>query len=177
MPDDNFPQFIRAGVRLIIKDQGQTITKNCTCFVKANPVLLEIARSAQSFLVGVSIPTSGTEAQREVGKKLYAKYCSQCHGDAHKDATDAAKATLPTPETCKGCHKKQYDQYMGGKHSKGWVAMAAMPTNSLQPHPYISGLKGCGGCHRVGIKLLADPKTNKTTRVRVFKSSGAEIKA
>jgi large subunit ribosomal protein L24 len=30
---------------------------------------------------------------------------------------------------------------------------------------------------RVGIKLLADPKTNKTTRVRVFKSSGAEIKA
>ena len=30
---------------------------------------------------------------------------------------------------------------------------------------------------RVGIKLLVDPKTNKTTRVRVFKSSGDEIKA
>ena len=30
---------------------------------------------------------------------------------------------------------------------------------------------------RVGIKLLVDPKTNKTTRVRVFKSSGNEIKA
>jgi large subunit ribosomal protein L24 len=30
---------------------------------------------------------------------------------------------------------------------------------------------------RVGIKLLVDPKTNKTTRVRVFKSNGAEIKA
>ena len=29
----------------------------------------------------------------------------------------------------------------------------------------------------VGIKLLADPKTNKTTKVRVFKSSGDEIKA
>jgi len=26
-------------------------------------------------------------------------------------------------------------------------------------------------------KLLADPKTSKTTRVRVFKSSGVEIKA
>ena len=38
--------------------------------------------------------------------------------------------------------------------------------------------KGVGGkADRVGIKLLADPKTNKTTRVRVFKSSGAEIKA
>ena len=27
------------------------------------------------------------------------------------------------------------------------------------------------------IQVLADPKTNKTTRVRVFKSSGDEIKA
>ena len=34
-----------------------------------------------------------------------------------------------------------------------------------------------GKADRVGIKLLADPKTNKITRVRVFKSSGAEIKA
>ena len=34
-----------------------------------------------------------------------------------------------------------------------------------------------GKADRVGIKLLADPKTNKTTKVRVFKSSGDEIKA
>ena len=34
-----------------------------------------------------------------------------------------------------------------------------------------------GKADRVGIKLLADPKTNKTIRVRVFKSSGNEIKA
>ena len=34
-----------------------------------------------------------------------------------------------------------------------------------------------GKADRVGIKMLADPKTNKTTKVRVFKSSGAEIKA
>ena len=34
-----------------------------------------------------------------------------------------------------------------------------------------------GKADRVGIKLLADPKTNKTTRLRVFKSSGDEIKA
>lgn len=33
-----------------------------------------------------------------------------------------------------------------------------------------------GRADRVGIKLLADPKTNKTTKVRVFKSSGIEIK-
>ena len=30
---------------------------------------------------------------------------------------------------------------------------------------------------RVGIKLGKDPKTNKVTRTRVFKSSGQEIKA
>jgi large subunit ribosomal protein L24 len=34
-----------------------------------------------------------------------------------------------------------------------------------------------GKADRVGIKLLADAKTNKTTRVRVYKSSGEEIKA
>ena len=33
-----------------------------------------------------------------------------------------------------------------------------------------------GRADRVGIKLLADPKTNKTTKVRVFKSSCIEIK-
>jgi large subunit ribosomal protein L24 len=34
-----------------------------------------------------------------------------------------------------------------------------------------------GKADRVGIKFLADSKTNKTTKIRVFKSSGAEIKA
>ena len=34
-----------------------------------------------------------------------------------------------------------------------------------------------GKADRVGIKLGADAKTNKVTRVRVFKSSGVEIKA
>ena len=34
-----------------------------------------------------------------------------------------------------------------------------------------------GKADRVGIKLGTDAKTNKVTRVRVFKSSGAEIKA
>ncbi len=34
-----------------------------------------------------------------------------------------------------------------------------------------------GKADRVGIKLVADAKTNKTTKVRVFRSSGDEIKA
>ncbi len=87
--------------------------------------------------------------------------CEGCHGDAHKGNDDSAKATMPTAETCKKCHEGQYGQYMAGKHSKSWVAMAAMPTNSLQPHPYISGLKGCGGCHRVGVKPEDEKKYSK----------------
>ena len=34
-----------------------------------------------------------------------------------------------------------------------------------------------GKADRVGIKLLADPKTNELKKVRVYKSSGDEIKA
>jgi large subunit ribosomal protein L24 len=34
-----------------------------------------------------------------------------------------------------------------------------------------------GKADRVGIKLVADAKTNKATKVRVFRSSGDEIKA
>ena len=34
-----------------------------------------------------------------------------------------------------------------------------------------------GKADRVGVKLVADPKTNKNTKVRVFRSSGDEIKA
>jgi large subunit ribosomal protein L24 len=34
-----------------------------------------------------------------------------------------------------------------------------------------------GKADRVGVKLVVDPKTNKNSRVRVFRSSGEEIKA
>jgi len=34
-----------------------------------------------------------------------------------------------------------------------------------------------GKADRVAIKMVSDPQTNKTTRVRVFRSSGNEIKA
>jgi len=78
--------------------------------------------------------------------------CIVCHGDQHQSATDVAKVKIPTPETCAQCHKTQVDQYMHGKHSKGWAAMMAMPTIHWQPMALIEGQKGCGGCHKVGIK-------------------------
>jgi hypothetical protein len=59
---------------------------------------------------------------------------------------------LPTPETCAECHQAQFDQYKKGKHSIAWAAMLAMPTIHWQPMAMIEGSKGCGGCHKIGLK-------------------------
>jgi mono/diheme cytochrome c family protein len=42
-------------------------------------------------------PDLGTEAQRESGKQLYAKYCSQCHGDKGDGEGYAAPHLRPRP--------------------------------------------------------------------------------
>lgn len=42
-------------------------------------------------------PDLGTEAQRESGKNLYLKYCSQCHGDNGDGEGYAAQHLLPKP--------------------------------------------------------------------------------
>jgi hydroxylamine dehydrogenase len=78
--------------------------------------------------------------------------CEDCHGSAHTSATDVEKALLPTPDLCGSCHGERYGQYKEGKHSLAWIAMEALPTTGFQPHPYIEGQKGCGGCHRIGLR-------------------------
>ena len=78
--------------------------------------------------------------------------CSDCHGSEHQTADDAARAALPTEEDCGGCHDERLEQYLAGKHAKGWVAMTDMPTTGIQPHPYIHDKKGCGGCHKIGVR-------------------------
>lgn len=87
--------------------------------------------------------------------------CSACHGDEHKSAQDVAKARIPTPETCAGCHDSRVKQFKGGKHAAAWVAMKAMPTIHWQPMALIEGMKGCGGCHKIGLKSDADIKELK----------------
>src|SRR6266496_2785566 len=84
--------------------------------------------------------------------------CDTCHGDAHQSAADVAKVSIPTPETCGNCHSQQHDQFMKGKHSKGWVSMLAMPTIHYQPMQLIEGQQGCGGCHKIGTKSEAEIK-------------------
>jgi hypothetical protein len=84
--------------------------------------------------------------------------CEACHGDGHTTMTDAAKATLPTPETCEVCHEARVAQFKRGKHALAWVSMNAMPTIHAQPVALIAGMKGCGGCHKIGTKTEADLK-------------------
>lgn len=88
-------------------------------------------------------------SQNEVG-------CPACHGDQHKSAHDTANVKIPTPETCAECHKDQVEQFKSGKHAMAWAAMNAMPTIHWQPMALIEGMKGCGGCHKIGLKTKED---------------------
>jgi hypothetical protein len=82
--------------------------------------------------------------------------CSTCHGDEHTSAADVARVKIPTPDTCAVCHEKQVAQFTGGKHAMAWVAIKAMPTAHAQPVALMEGYKGCGGCHKIGLKTEAE---------------------
>jgi len=82
--------------------------------------------------------------------------CEACHGDGHQSADDVAKAKIPTPETCAECHEDQVEQFKAGKHALAWAAMKAMPTAHHQPMAMMEGMKGCGGCHKIGLKTEAE---------------------
>lgn len=78
--------------------------------------------------------------------------CETCHGSEHNNASNVDKVSLPTPETCKACHETQVTQFSKGKHALSWASMKAMPTFHLQPMYLTEGMKGCGSCHKVGLK-------------------------
>ena len=78
--------------------------------------------------------------------------CATCHGDEHNSAKNVANVKIPTPETCAECHETQVDQFKSGKHALAWAALKAMPTTHWQPMAMIDGMKGCGGCHKIGLK-------------------------
>jgi hydroxylamine dehydrogenase len=84
--------------------------------------------------------------------------CSICHGDKHKDPYDVTNVLIPTPETCANCHVERVDQYKAGKHAAAWAAMKAMPTAHWQPMAMMEGMKGCGGCHKIGLKTEEEIK-------------------
>ena len=87
--------------------------------------------------------------------------CATCHGDQHTSAADVGKVQIPTPETCGQCHDERVKQFKKGKHAKAWATMNAMPTAHWQPMAMMEGMKGCGGCHKIGLKTEADIKDLK----------------
>jgi hydroxylamine dehydrogenase len=87
--------------------------------------------------------------------------CSTCHGEQHRSAQDVHKVEIPTPDTCAACHETQVQQFKGGKHALAWTAMKAMPTAHWQPMALMEGMKGCGGCHKIGLKTEAEIKDLK----------------
>jgi len=84
--------------------------------------------------------------------------CINCHGDRHKNMVDVPQAQIPTPDTCAGCHPERVKQFKNGKHAAAWAAMKAMPTIHWQPMELTEGVKGCGGCHKIGLKSEAEIK-------------------
>ncbi|HZZ83116.1 MAG TPA: multiheme c-type cytochrome [Anaeromyxobacteraceae bacterium] len=87
--------------------------------------------------------------------------CDSCHGTGHASATDVAKVKIPTPDTCAQCHETQVKQFKGSKHAFAWAAMKAMPTFHYQPMALMEGQKGCGGCHKLGLKSEQEVKDIK----------------
>ncbi|MEM5789450.1 MAG: multiheme c-type cytochrome [Syntrophobacteraceae bacterium] len=92
--------------------------------------------------------------------------CPSCHGEQHTSMTDVANAKIAGPDTCATCHETQVEQFSKGKHALAWAAMKVLPTLHWQPMAMIEGQKGCGGCHRVGLK------TEGETRDLVEKGAG-----
>ncbi len=89
--------------------------------------------------------------------------CAVCHGEDHTSADDVAKVNIPTPETCNDCHEDQVTQFKNGKHAFAWAALQAMPTTHMMPMALNEGMKGCGGCHKIGLKSADDIKKLKAS--------------
>jgi hydroxylamine dehydrogenase len=87
--------------------------------------------------------------------------CADCHGDKHQSTNDVANVLIPTPDTCAECHEEQVTQFKNGKHALAWAAMKAMPTIHWQPMAMIDGMKGCGACHKIGLKSEQEIKDLK----------------
>src|SRR3954470_11225656 len=67
---------------------------------------------------GVEAQDVGTDAQRESGKKLYARYCSQCHGEKGDGEGYATPHLLPKPRN-----------FTSGKFKVRTTPTGALPTH------------------------------------------------
>ncbi len=100
------------------------------------------------------------------GKMAETMTCADCHGEEHTGVDDADRATLPTIATCRQCHEDRAEQYLKGKHARGFLAIEALPFTHGQPDPYVAGQKGCGGCHTLG---LVDQKARESESRKYYR--------
>jgi cytochrome c1 len=78
--------------------------------------------------------------------------CRDCHKGSHQSANDVDKLKTVTAETCGRCHEERLEEFSKGKHALAWAAVEAMPTTHALPMSLSHGMKGCGGCHKLGLK-------------------------
>jgi hydroxylamine dehydrogenase len=90
----------------------QNVASQCIeCHTKATPNVVSDWKQSR-------------HSQVEVG-------CDTCHGSEHMKGDDAAKAKIPTPETCGQCHQTQVEQFTKGKHAKAWGRYGGNANDSL----------------------------------------------
>lgn len=119
--------------------------------------------SAQDCITCHELKTPGIVADWRISRHAVNDItCAVCHGEEHNAVDDVAKARIPTPEVCAPCHETQVAQYSKGKHALAWSASKAMPTAHAQPMALMSGMKGCNGCHKIGLKSEEDIAALKT---------------
>ncbi|NIL99414.1 MAG: cytochrome C [Acidobacteria bacterium] len=80
--------------------------------------------------------------------------CVDCHGPDHRGSGDTALVRTITAATCAECHGERFEQFSRGKHAAAWAAYKAMPTTHALPRALGPGMKGCAGCHKIGLKGL-----------------------
>ena len=78
--------------------------------------------------------------------------CRSCHKGSHESAEDVANIRTVTAKTCGRCHEERLEQFSRGEHALAWAAVNAMPTTHALPMALTQGMKGCGGCHKLGLK-------------------------
>ena len=87
--------------------------------------------------------------------------CDDCHGAEHQSPDDVVKLKTVTARTCGVCHEKQFEQFSRGKHALSWASMQAVPRIDWRPSVITTGMKGCGGCHKIGLMTEAQIREAK----------------
>jgi len=121
--------------------------------IVAAVLLFSVSVSAEDCISCHEETTPGAVSDWKLSKHFQEEIsCGDCHGGGHSSAEDVEKVLTVTPDTCADCHQDRVDQYKAGKHSLAWAALKAMPTTHFKPMELIDGQKGCGGCHKIGVK-------------------------